>query len=63
MNRLMKEKEYLFVFLDFYVKEKINQLKMQQVLNKLLIFIEDKKKSKKLMQIIKQMMKMICINY
>ncbi len=63
INRLMKEKEFLFVFLDFYVKEKINQLKMQRVLNKLRIFIEDRKKSKTPMQIIKQMMKTICINY
>ncbi len=61
--RLMKEKEYLFVFLDFYMKEKINQLKMQQLLNKLLIFIGDKRRLKKPMQIVKQMMKMICINY
>ncbi len=59
---LDKRKKSLFVFLYFCVKEKIIQSKMQQILNKLQIFIEDKKKFKKTMRIIKQMMKMIYIN-
>jgi len=58
--RLTKAKEFHFDFRDLFVNVKINQLKTLQVLNKSLISIDDKKKSK-LMQTIKQMMMKICI--
>ena len=58
----MKEKEFHFVFLDFFVNVRINPSKMPPVLNKSPISIDDKRKTKMLIQIIQSMMKMICIN-
>ena len=61
MFRWTKAKEYHFVFLVFYVNVMINPLKMRPVLNKLLIFIVNRKRSRQ-MRIIKQMMMTKCIN-